>query len=535
MHLDHDSLLPATNPGIPSMRLEMLIRVAAVMVLGAGSSYAQVATTLEAVPWRTSIAYGSSLSIAGVLRYLGEPCPAGTLPPVPGQLLLRDQAVSYGSMPLSSTTGRGCAGGQYIAYGSMEVSREPLEFGEYFFTLAYTGGPGYAPSVSPAVKVTVVPQASESSPRGDGTINIGVRPNDAWYCQSRSARLVHEATLPSAPAGTAFPYGAVNLRGEGCYYECGFLCWPGAPSVPDMRVVVEFPQPLPPSATLWELRDGAWSRLPGASVTGQRARGRVLASSAGNTFDRMVALGIGEEAPSLQDLWWAGEGENGWGVSIAQNGDRLFVVIFIYDEMGRPQWLAMPNGRWNATRTAWEGDLYRPAGAFHPRHDASRLRLGDAVGSARISVTDAMTGLLEYTIDGVSGTKQIRRQVFAPQGAARPGPHAGLWWGGESKSGWGLHLGHQEDTLFAVWYTYDAEGRGAWYVMPGGQWAGDRYSGALYRASGSPWLGQRYDPSRLVLTPVGQLGFTFGPAGTATLDYTIEGHSGTEALMRQPF
>ena len=84
----------------------------------------------------------------------------------------------------------------------------------------------------------------------------------------------------------------------------------------------------------------------------------------------------------LQDMWWGGYPENGWGMSVVQHGERLFAAIYAYDDSGNPTWYVMPGGTWNAARTAFSGPLYSPHGAPYAAYDASKLVVGDAVGSA---------------------------------------------------------------------------------------------------------------------------------------------------------
>jgi hypothetical protein len=40
---------------------------------------------------------------------------------------------------------------------------------------------------------------------------------------------------------------------------------------------------------------------------------------------------------ALQDLWWGGINENGWGVSLVQHGHQLFNVLFAYDPRRPPK------------------------------------------------------------------------------------------------------------------------------------------------------------------------------------------------------
>ena len=58
------------------------------------------------------------------------------------------------------------------------------------------------------------------------------------------------------------------------------------------------------------------------------------------------------------------------------------------------------------------------------------------------------------------------------------------------RSGWGISLMEQPGGVFAVWFTYDANGDPTWFVMPTGTWEdGMTYSGTLYKTHSSPWFG----------------------------------------------
>ena len=72
--------------------------------------------------------------------------------------------------------------------------------------------------------------------------------------------------------------------------------------------------------------------------------------------------------------------------------------------------------------------------------------------------------------------------------------------------------------------------------MPGGEWiSATTYSGAMLHTTGSPWLGGAYDPSALKIAATGRYTLHFTDARHATLDYSIDGRSGSLALVRQPF
>ena len=239
---------------------------------------------------------------------------------------------------------------------------------------------------------------------------------------------------------------------------------------------------------------------------------------------------------NYQDLWWAGSQENGWGMSIAQHGSTLFSAMFVYDDAGQPVWYVMPGGSWNAANTAYTGALFQPTGSSFANYDVSGFNAGPAVGNATITFTNATTATLTYTINGKSATKSIQRQLFGPPDATPGGSYGDLWWGGAAQNGWGIAINQQYRTLFCVWYTYDANGRTIWYVIPGGKWsAANVFTGTAFRTTGSAWLGKPYDPGLFTTHAVGSVTLTFRDASNAVMAYTVNGVSGSKPLTRQPF
>jgi len=240
--------------------------------------------------------------------------------------------------------------------------------------------------------------------------------------------------------------------------------------------------------------------------------------------------------PGYQDLWWAGTQENGWGMSIAQHGSTLFSAMFVYDDQGKPIWVVMPGGSWNAAGNAYSGALYIPSSAPFSSYDTNRFVVGASVGNATLTFDGTTRATLAYTINGVSGTKSIQRQLFGPADATPVAGFGDLWWGGTSQNGWGVAINQQYRTLFAVWYTYDANGRTVWYVIPGGSWtAANVYTGTAYRTNGSAWLGRPYDAAALHVQPVGSVTFTFTDANNAVMTYDVDGVTGSKPIVRQPF
>ncbi|HEX6632737.1 MAG TPA: hypothetical protein VF038_02140 [Usitatibacter sp.] len=256
------------------------------------------------------------------------------------------------------------------------------------------------------------------------------------------------------------------------------------------------------------------------------------------TFGRgMFRVAVASGGPAdYQDLWWAGSAENGWGMSITQHGAMIFAAMYVYDADGTPTWVVMPGGSWNASFTDFTGALYIPSGSWFGAYDSSRFAVGAPVGSATLHFTGTGTATLTYSIHGVAGTKSIVRQPFGVPDKTPIARYGDLWWGGRAQDGWGVAINQQYRTLFAVWYTYDAAGKPAWYVVPGGQWTtASTFTGTAYRTRGSPWLGRAYDASAFGIDPVGSVTFSFTDLSHATMTYTVDGVTQSKPIERQPF
>ena len=112
---------------------------------------------------------------------------------------------------------------------------------------------------------------------------------------------------------------------------------------------------------------------------------------------------------NVQDLWF-NPNEPGWGVNIAQHGNTIFATLFTYDRNGKGMWLVLPAGEQTADGK-FSGPIYTTSGpAFNasPWHSISF----NAVGTMNFDFTNGNAGTLTYTVNGVTVTKSIQRQVF---------------------------------------------------------------------------------------------------------------------------
>jgi len=336
------------------------------------------------------------------------------------------------------------------------------------------------------------------------------------------------------PAGLAYPrHGYVSFRVTGCT--------PGG----QVTFTIDYPQVLPETAQWWSVgptpdnRTSHWYQTP-STVTGSRITFSIVDGDTGdddlgvNGTVRgfgMLSMPGGE----FQDLWWAGDAENGWGISVIQHGDKLFANVFVYDAQGNPVWYVMPSGTWNGAGNEFTGALYLPTGSPFFAYDASRLNMGPSVGTMRLSFSDPNHAVFDYTINGVSGRKVLTRVPYAPQATSVGRAVGDLWWAGVSQNGWGLAILQKHTTLFALWFTYDENGKATWFVMPEvREVSRDTFNGKIFRPTGAAWLGVPYDAFRHRLVEVGSFGLQFGETG-ATFNYNVEGKTGSVSLTRVPF
>jgi pseudomonalisin len=249
---------------------------------------------------------------------------------------------------------------------------------------------------------------------------------------------------------------------------------------------------------------------------------------------------------NFQGLWWASPAgsESGWGINFAHEGDTIVATWFTYDGSGAGIWLVMTAPK-TATNT-YSGTLYSTTGPpFNSVPFSPASVTAKAEGTGTLSFVDANNGSFAYTIEGISQTKTITREVFGtmPTCATATGDLAAatnytdLWWASpaNSESGWGINLTHEGTTIFASWFTYDSTGKPMWLVVPAPQSAPDTFSGTLYRTTGPPFNSVPFNPANVSATSVGSATFTFANGNSAQFAYTVGGVSQTKTITREVF
>lgn len=139
-----------------------------------------------------------------------------------------------------------------------------------------------------------------------------------------------------------------------------------------------------------------------------------MASSTGYTVDTAAS-------PSpITGLWW-NQNESGWGVTLTQQYDVIFVTMYTYDGAGNPTWYVASNCA--VSGGGCQGDLYKVTGGSMPTVTWNGNNKAVAtVGTITLAFTDTNTGTMNYVINGVTGSKTITRQVWrtAPPVVTQP-------------------------------------------------------------------------------------------------------------------
>ncbi len=280
---------------------------------------------------------------------------------------------------------------------------------------------------------------------------------------------------------------------------------------------------------------GAFTDLPAINYTsGNLSRANLV------MVERATIVGaIPPVLPTqFQGLWWAGEAESGWGMSLTQHRNIIFTSIYTYDATGQPVWYVMPgctlvNG---TTTVTCMSTVFRVDGGTRPTIPwAGQNRQVTNVGNGTITFSTATNARFDFTINNITSSKTITIQ---PIGSGTTPPvinYTDLWWAGESESGWGIALTQQSSTLFATWFTYDATGKPFWYVAPNCAVVEASCSSDLFQVTGgSPITGAWAGQSRLA-TRVGTVTFSFVGPASAEMRYNINGVESSRSISRQPF
>lgn len=219
--------------------------------------------------------------------------------------------------------------------------------------------------------------------------------------------------------------------------------------------------------------------------------------------------------------------------------------IWITEDGGR-NWrttlLDMPEGwQWLIADPVEAGRVYAVGalGTILESRDKGRSwqAVAQSAGTAATNVNNTKPMMAiengRRVVYSMTGKGPQRVMLFDPGAVA-----SDLWWN-PAESGWGLSITrHASGQLFAVWFSYDAQGDPTWRVMPGGSWSdAQTFSATIYETRGPAFFsGPPFDPSRVTVTPAGEATLVLDDGSNALFRYRLaDGTAGQSRITRQLF
>jgi hypothetical protein len=170
---------------------------------------------------------------------------------------------------------------------------------------------------------------------------------------------------------------------------------------------------------------------------------------------------------------WINPDESGWGLNLFHQGDTLFGALFVYGADGRPRWyvasslVSANDGPVHDRPGPYTGALYEASGPwFGGPFDPAKVTRRQA-GTMRVDVGDN-TGNVQYTIDGVTVSKQIRPFTF--RGIDLSGDYVGYLYQPQTTAG--------PEVRSAVQMSLQDNGSSLHIAQPGAGAASCTYDGA---------------------------------------------------------
>ena len=288
-------------------------------------------------------------------------------------------------------------------------------------------------------------------------------------------------------------------------------------------IILLFPQVLPDAAH----PEGCWDSNAWYGSDYDQKSGAQMTAIMG-MVSRITSGHVLSTTSNYQGLWW-NAAESGWGINFAHQGDQVFATWYTYDTTGKAWWLTMLAARTTPTGNAYTGTINASSGP--PFNNYTGTAGATAVGSGMLTFADANTGSFAYTVNGVTQTKAITRfdlatgpQATCSYSATTPNFAAAtnyqdLWWKA-SEPGWGLNLAQQGNSIFATWYTYNADHTPLWLsALVQRQGTSNVYTGPLSQSSGARF--DAFNPAQASATQVGTATLTFTDGAHATFGYSV--------------
>jgi len=283
------------------------------------------------------------------------------------------------------------------------------------------------------------------------------------------------------------------------------------------------------------------SRLSFDSAAGNLAAGAVPGQL--GVYQRANPLAISN--PELLSATWWDPRESGWGLFTVDQGSVLATGWFTYDSDGEPAWfLLTPSGR--GADGSYSGAIERYTGVPFDRTPGNAAEASSILGQASLRFSGTEQLNLTYTVNGTTQTKTLSRFPFGTSElrcTASPTPSratatnfSDLWWGGATRPGWGLHMSHLDNSLFATWYTYDSDREPVFIVAVTARQPNGTFTGSLFRQpNGTPFLQINGQPAAGAPSALGTATLSFSDGETGTFTTVLGGVTQTKSISRLQF
>ena len=144
----------------------------------------------------------------------------------------------------------------------------------------------------------------------------------------------------------------------------------------------------------------------------------------------VLATGAASAASTTDysDQWWVAA-ESGWGVSVQQQSNTLFVVLVVYGSDGQPTWFAAaaalqdggPKGH-----DLFAGDLYAATSPHGASGSGTASIATRKVGTLVFDAADSGHAAITYSVDGTPVLKNVTRQTWKQD--SLEGTYDAFWW-----------------------------------------------------------------------------------------------------------
>ncbi len=121
-------------------------------------------------------------------------------------------------------------------------------------------------------------------------------------------------------------------------------------------------------------------------------------------------------ATNYTDIWW-NSSESGWGLTLIHQGDTIFAAWFTYGADNQSQWI-VGSALVKQEDGSFLGELSRPESGtpFNQINGPATTFPIPTVGSARLTFSNGENVRFDYTLDGITQTKNLSRFVFVEPG-----------------------------------------------------------------------------------------------------------------------